>query len=95
MAVGIFDSGLGGLTVLNAVEQKLPDASFVYLGDNINTPYGTRDSEDIFALTDAHVKRLWSEGCNLVVLACNTRLPSGTPASCIRRSAAADAVLQA
>ncbi|MEL6432325.1 MAG: aspartate/glutamate racemase family protein [Pseudomonadota bacterium] len=72
MAVGIFDSGLGGLTVLNAVEQKLPDASFVYLGDNINTPYGTRDSEDIFALTDAHVKRLWSEGCNLVVLACNT-----------------------
>src|SRR6056297_3444035 len=73
MAVGIFDSGLGGLTVLDAVEKRLPDLPVVYLGDNANAPYGVRDAEDINALTSAHVHRLWhEEGCNLVVLACNT-----------------------
>lgn len=72
MAVGVFDSGLGGLTVLDAVAKRLPDQSFVYYGDNANTPYGVRDADDIFALTCAGVERLWTEGCELVVLACNT-----------------------
>lgn len=72
MAVGIFDSGLGGLTVLDAVSRRLPDVPFVYFGDNANAPYGVRDAEDIFALTSQGVERLWSAGCDLVILACNT-----------------------
>jgi glutamate racemase len=72
MAVGIFDSGLGGLTVLDAVARRLPDVPFVYLGDNAHAPYGVRTADDVFALTCASVERLWAEGCDLVVLACNT-----------------------
>lgn len=72
MAVGIFDSGLGGLTVYDAVHRRLPDVPFVYYGDNANTPYGVRDADDIFRLTTRGVERLWEEGCDLVVLACNT-----------------------
>lgn len=72
MAVGIFDSGLGGLTVFDAVSKRLPDVPFVYFGDNANAPYGVRDAQDVYELTDAAVKRLWGDGCNLVILACNT-----------------------
>ncbi|WP_372604150.1 glutamate racemase [Actibacterium sp.] len=72
MAVGIFDSGLGGLTVLDAVTKRLPDVPFVYFGDNAHAPYGVRDAEDVFNLTTAAVERLWEEGCDLVILACNT-----------------------
>ena len=72
MAVGIFDSGLGGLTVYEAVAKRLPDVPFVYYGDNAHAPYGVRDAEDIFNLTCAGVERLWAEGCDLVILACNT-----------------------
>ncbi|QUS35727.1 glutamate racemase [Falsirhodobacter algicola] len=72
MAVGIFDSGLGGLTVLSALQQRLPDVPFVYLGDNAHAPYGVRDADDIFDLTTRAVERLWDEGCDLVILACNT-----------------------
>ena len=72
MTVGIFDSGLGGLTVLDAVKKRLPEVDFIYLGDNAHAPYGVRDSEDIYRLTRANVQRLWDMGCNLVVLACNT-----------------------
>ncbi len=72
MAVGIFDSGLGGLTVLNAAQTRLPDVPFVYLGDNAHAPYGVRDADDVYALTKASVERLWAAGCDLVILACNT-----------------------
>jgi glutamate racemase len=72
MAVGVFDSGLGGLTVLDAVARRLPDVPFVYLGDNAHAPYGVRTPDDIFNLTCAATERLWAEGCDLVVLACNT-----------------------
>ncbi|OCX66000.1 glutamate racemase [Thioclava sp. SK-1] len=72
MAVGVFDSGLGGLTVFDAVTKRLPDVPFVYLGDNANAPYGVRDADDIYNLTRAAVTRLWDEGCDLVILACNT-----------------------
>lgn len=72
MAVGIFDSGLGGLTVLDAVEKRLPEVPFVYLGDNAHTPYGVRTAEDIFGLTTASVDKLFEAGCDLVILACNT-----------------------
>jgi glutamate racemase len=72
MAVGIFDSGLGGLTVLDAVTKRLPDVPFVYFGDNAHTPYGVRDADDIYRLTTAGVERLFEAGCDLVILACNT-----------------------
>ncbi len=72
MAVGVFDSGLGGLTVLAALQRRLPDQAFVYFGDNAHTPYGVRDADDIFALTCAGTSRLFDEGCDLVILACNT-----------------------
>ncbi|HBQ35657.1 MAG TPA: glutamate racemase [Rhodobacteraceae bacterium] len=72
MAVGVFDSGLGGLTVLDAVAKRLPDVPFVYLGDSANAPYGVRDADDVFKLTKASVERLWDAGCDLVIMACNT-----------------------
>lgn len=72
MAVGVFDSGLGGLTVLDALMRKMPDVPFVYYGDNANTPYGVRDADDIYHLTCKGVQRLFDEGCDLVILACNT-----------------------
>ena len=72
MAVGVFDSGLGGLTVHQAIAARMPDLPLVYLGDNAHTPYGVRTPDDIFALTCEGVERLWAEGCDLVILACNT-----------------------
>ncbi|WP_415402648.1 glutamate racemase [Tateyamaria sp. SN3-11] len=72
MAVGIFDSGLGGLTVLDAAQKRLPDVEFVYLADSANAPYGVRTADDIFNLTCAAVQRLFDAGCDLVILACNT-----------------------
>ena len=72
MAVGIFDSGLGGLTVFRAVEKRLPDVPLVYFGDNAHTPYGVRDADDIYELTCKGTQRLFDAGCDLVILACNT-----------------------
>ncbi|WBU57511.1 glutamate racemase [Paracoccus sediminicola] len=72
MAVGVFDSGLGGLTVFKAIQDRLPDLPLVYFGDNAHAPYGVRTADDIFDLTCAATERLWQEGCDLVILACNT-----------------------
>ena len=72
MAVGIFDSGLGGLTVLDAAQARLPEVEFVYLADSAHAPYGVRTADDIFDLTCAAVQRLFDAGCDLVILACNT-----------------------
>ncbi len=72
MAVGIFDSGLGGLTVYDAATKRLPDVPFAYFGDNAHAPYGVRDAQDVYELTKRAVHRLWEDGCNLVILACNT-----------------------
>ncbi|MGC1505657.1 MAG: glutamate racemase [Sulfitobacter sp.] len=72
MAIGIFDSGLGGLTVLQAVQERLPEVEFVYLADSAHAPYGVRTAEDIYQLTIAATQRLFDAGCDLVILACNT-----------------------
>ena len=72
MAVGIFDSGLGGLTVLEAVQKRLPEMSFIYMADSAHAPYGVRTAQDIYELTCDAVQRLFDEGCDLVILACNT-----------------------
>ena len=72
MAVGVFDSGLGGLTVLDAVSRQLPEVPFVYFGDNARAPYGVRDSDDVYKLTCDATEQMWDAGCDLVILACNT-----------------------
>ncbi|MGH1424063.1 MAG: glutamate racemase [Pseudooceanicola sp.] len=72
MAVGVFDSGLGGLTVLDAAAKRLPDVPFVYFGDNAHAPYGVRDADDIFDLTTSAVQKMFDHGCDLVIVACNT-----------------------
>ncbi|MEM9636417.1 MAG: aspartate/glutamate racemase family protein [Pseudomonadota bacterium] len=72
MTVGIFDSGLGGLTVLEAAQARLPEVPFAYLADSAHAPYGVRTADDIYDLTCASVSRLFDAGCDLVILACNT-----------------------
>ena len=72
MAIGVFDSGLGGLTVLEAVQRRLGQVDFIYFADSAHAPYGVRDADDIHRLTVAAVQRLWDAGCDLVILACNT-----------------------
>ena len=70
--IGIFDSGYGGLTVLKEIKSAMPEYDFIYLGDNARAPYGTRSFETVYAYTLQAVKWFFSQGCNLVVLACNT-----------------------
>jgi len=70
--IGFFDSGLGGLAVLKEVEKVLPAYSYVYLGDNARTPYGSHSHEVIYRFTRQGVKELFRRGAQLVVLACNT-----------------------
>jgi glutamate racemase len=72
MAIGVFDSGVGGLTIHRALVDRFPRADLVFLGDQANVPYGARTGEEIVALTRAGCETLFDSGCNLVVLACNT-----------------------
>jgi glutamate racemase len=72
MAIGLFDSGIGGLTVLHALVRALPGADITYLADQASSPYGGRDGEEIVELTREGCVRLFDAGCDLVVLACNT-----------------------
>jgi len=70
--IGVFDSGYGGLTVLKSVLEKLPQYDYIYLGDNARTPYGSRSFDVVYEYTREAVMKLFSMGCQLVVLACNT-----------------------
>jgi glutamate racemase len=72
MAIGVFDTGIGGLTVLHALDRRFPAADIVYLADQAHTPYGGRPGEEIVDLTRACCVKLFEQGCDLVVLACNT-----------------------
>jgi glutamate racemase len=72
MSIGVFDSGVGGLTVHHRLVERFPAADFVYLADQANAPYGGRSGEEIVELTKAGCVRLFDEGCDVVVLACNT-----------------------
>lgn len=72
MAIGVFDSGVGGLTVHHALVRALPDADFIYLADQANAPYGGKSGEEIVELTKAGCITLFERGCDLVILACNT-----------------------
>ena len=70
--IGVFDSGYGGLTILSAIRKLLPEYDYIYLGDNARSPYGTRSFDVINDFTLQAVRYLFSEGCPLVILACNT-----------------------
>lgn len=70
--IGVFDSGYGGLTILEKIRLQLPQYDYIYLGDNARTPYGTRSFEVIYEYTWQCVRHLFDEGCELVILACNT-----------------------
>lgn len=71
-AIGIFDSGYGGLTILKTIQEHMPEYDYIYLGDNARTPYGTRSFEVVYDFTLQAVKKLFALGCHLVILACNT-----------------------
>lgn len=70
--IGLFDSGYGGLTILHQIRHLMPQYDYLYLGDNARTPYGTRSFEVVYEFTLQAVKKLFSMGCHLVILACNT-----------------------
>lgn len=70
--IGVFDSGYGGLTILNKIREALPEYDYIYLGDNARTPYGTRSFEIVYEFTLQAVNKLFEMGCHLVILACNT-----------------------
>ena len=70
--IGVFDSGYGGLTILNAIRRELPEYDYLYLGDNARAPYGTHSFDVIYRYTLQAVKYLFEQDCTLVILACNT-----------------------
>jgi len=70
--IGIFDSGYGGLTILEKIRKQLPEYDYVYLGDNARTPYGDRSFEVVYKFTLQAVRWLFKQNCRLVILACNT-----------------------
>jgi len=70
--IGVFDSGFGGLTVLDALIQRLPAFDYFYLGDSARAPYGARSPDVIYEFTREAVEFLFDAGCPLVILACNT-----------------------
>ncbi len=70
--IGVFDSGYGGLTILDEIRNELPKYDYLYLGDNARTPYGTRSFDVVYKFTLQCVEFLFSQGCHLVILACNT-----------------------
>jgi glutamate racemase len=70
--IGVFDSGYGGLTVLRSIVDRLPEYDYLYLGDNARAPYGNRSFDAVYQYTLEAVEWLFSQGCELVMLACNT-----------------------
>lgn len=71
-AIGIFDSGIGGLTVLKELEEKLPEENFIYLGDTLNFPYGDKTKEEIIRFSKKNIEYLINQNVKLVVIACGT-----------------------
>ena len=70
--IGVFDSGYGGLTILQKMRELLPDYDYLYLGDNARAPYGSRSFDVVYEFTWQAVQYLFNQGCPLVILACNT-----------------------
>lgn len=70
--IGVFDSGLGGLTIFKYFLKELPEYNYIYLGDNARLPYGAKSPETIYDYTREAVEFLFKSGCNLIIIACNT-----------------------
>lgn len=70
--IGVFDSGVGGLTVLKDLLKELPDHNYIYLGDNARVPYGDKSQETIYGYTKEAMDFLFAKGCKLIIIACNT-----------------------
>ncbi len=70
--IGIFDSGVGGLTVVRALLEEIPGYDIVYFGDTAHTPYGTKSSETVIGYTVKNIEFLLSQGARAIVIACNT-----------------------
>ena len=83
--IGIFDSGMGGLTVMRAIREALPHEKLVYLGDTARLPYGTKSAETVVRYALQAADALVGRGIKALVVACNTAssvaLPAGEPAS--------------
>lgn len=75
--IGFFDSGLGGISVLREAVKLLPNENYIYIGDSVNAPYGTKLSSEIRELTDKSVEKLISMGVKAIVIACNTATSAG------------------
>lgn len=78
--IGIFDSGIGGLTVLAALQERLPSENFIYLGDTARVPYGTKSSETVIRYSLTIARFLRAEGIKQLVVACNTASAHAMPA---------------
>jgi len=70
--IGVFDSGVGGLTVLKSLLEYLPNYDYIYLGDNNRAPYGNKTKKQVYQYTCEAVDFLFGQGCNLIIIACNT-----------------------
>ncbi len=70
--IGVFDSGFGGLTVLNSLHENLPEYQYLYYGDNKNAPYGNKNKDEIYKLTKSALDFMFSKGAILIIVACNT-----------------------
>lgn len=70
--IGVFDSGYGGLTILDGIRKRMPEYDYIYLGDNARAPYGTRSFDVVYEFTLQAVQKLFALGCPLVILGCNT-----------------------
>ena len=80
--IGVFDSGMGGISVLHAARRLLPNENFLYYGDNGNAPYGSRTVEEIRRLAGTAIDQLLDRGVKAIVIACNTA--TSMPKSCAR-----------
>src|SRR5574344_688509 len=70
--IGVFDSGYGGLTILEGIRRLMPEYNYIYFGDNARAPYGTRSFDIVYEYTLEAVQKLLALGCPLIILGCNT-----------------------
>lgn len=70
--IGVFDSGIGGLFIANSIRKRLPAYDYLYLGDTLHLPYGRRSDQAIYDLSEKAMRYLFEQGCDLIVMACNT-----------------------
>lgn len=70
--LGVFDSGIGGKSVADRLNELFPEAEIIFVNDSPNVPYGTRPKHEIISLTDAAIKPLLDKNCNAIIIACNT-----------------------